>query len=94
MIFRNDQQKKAAYFAVFSTDVGRRVLADITNRLGFWDMKEQANVSAQAQVEMMILAKHILSDAGVWQEIYNTTILLRKEKDGRSWFRRLFGRQR
>ena len=94
MIFENDSQRKAAYFATFNTPLSRRVVADIADRLGFWNMKEQPNISAQAQIEMMLVAKHILSDAGVWNEIYTNTILLRKDEHGRrtNWLRRLFGR--
>lgn len=92
MIFANDNLRSSAYFKVFGTPLGRQVAADIADRLGFWNMKEQTNISAQAQVEMMMLAKHILSDAGVWKEMYNNTILLRKEEHGRSWIRRLFRR--
>ena len=94
MIFDTDSQRKAAYAATFNTPLTRRVVADIADRLGFWNMKEQPDISAQAQVEMMLVAKHILSDAGVWKEIYNNTTLLRKDEHGRrnSWFRRLFGR--
>lgn len=92
MIFATDAQRKAAYFAVFNTPLARQVAADIADRLGFWNM-EQSNISAQAQIEMMILAKHILSDAGIWKEIYTNTIL-RKEEHGKrlSWFRRIFRR--
>ena len=92
MIFATDAQRRAAYFAVFNSSLGRQVVTDIADRLGFWNM-EQSNISAQAQVEMMILAKHILSDAGIWKEIYTNTIL-RKEEHGRrrNWFRRLFRR--
>jgi len=94
MIFKNEELRKSAYASVFNTPLARRVAADIADRLGFWNMKEQANISPQAQIEMMMLAKHILSDAGIWQEIYNSTILLRKEQDGRrrNFFRRLLGR--
>ena len=92
MIFENDKQRKAAYFTTFNNPLARRVIVDIADRLGFWSMKEQSNISAQAQVEMMMLAKHILSDAGVWKDIYNNTILLRKERNGRNWLKRLFKR--
>ena len=93
MIFDTEKQRQAAYFATFNSSLSRRVLTDIVDRLGFWNMKEQPNISAQAQVEMMMVAKHILSDAGVWKEIYNSTII-RKEEHGRrpNWLRRLFRR--
>lgn len=92
MIFDTEKQRQAAYYATFSSPLARRVLTDIVDRLGLWNMG-QSNISAQAQVEMMMLAKHILSDAGVWKEIYNNTII-RKEEHGKriSWFRRLFRR--
>jgi hypothetical protein len=94
MIFDSDKEKKAAYRTVFNSILGRRVLADIADRLGLWDMKQQTNITSQSQVEMMLIAKHILSDAGVWREIYgNTLILKRKGSDERhSWFGRLFRR--
>ncbi len=92
MIFDSEKQRQVAYFATFNSSLSRRVLADIVDRLGLWNMG-QSNISAQAQVEMMMLAKHILSDAGVWKEIYNNTII-RKEEHGKrlNWFRRLFRR--
>ena len=94
MIFDSDKQRHTAYSALFGTPLGRRVVTDIVDRLGLWNKKEQANISTQSQVEMMMLAKHILADAGIWKEIYNNTILLRKDGHGRrsNWFRRLFGR--
>lgn len=93
MIFENDKQRQAAYFATFNNPLARRVIADIADRLGFWNMKEQSNISAQAQVEMMTLAKHLLSDAGVWKDIYNNTILMRKEEHGCNWLSRLVRRR-
>lgn len=92
MIFENDKKRKAAYSLVFRSMLARRVLADIVDQLGLWSMKEQGDISAQAQVEMITIAKRILSDAGAWKEIYSN--IFRKETDGRrnNWFRRLFRR--
>lgn len=92
MIFKSDKEKEAAYFAVFGSALARRVLADIADRLGFWNMQQLPDLSPETQVAMMYVAKHILSDAGVWKDIYNNTILLRKGKNGRNWFRCLFRR--
>lgn len=95
MIFKSDEERKAAYFAAFNSSLTRRVLADIADRLGFWNMQQMSNLSPEAQVAMMYVAKQILSDAGVWKEIYNNTILLKRAKQRRfNWLKRLFERKR
>jgi len=77
MIFKDEKERRNYYRLVFRDDLARRVLADIVDRLGFWSMRD-TNISAEAQVEMNYIAKQILSDAGAWQDIYNSTISVKK----------------
>ena len=67
MIFKNDTDRKTAYYNTFVSGDGVRVLVDILGTLGFFDTYASKALSAEEQNALNLHAKKILERCGFWK---------------------------